>query len=85
MKLQGQVTEVRGRSDEQCAAIETLAGKVAATGSQVAELEKRIAANATVRDVVPPEMIRRVWLGAFAVAFGVVALVAVAGWTWLGR
>lgn len=43
------LAEVRGRGDEQRAAIEALAGKVAVVGSQVAELEQRIIAIATVR------------------------------------
>lgn len=72
------LAETRGRSDEQRAAIETLAGKVATVGAEMAELEKRITANADARQAVPPDMIRRIWARAFAVAFVVAGVLAAA-------
>jgi hypothetical protein len=74
------LAEMRGRSDEQRAVIEQLAGKVAAVGADVVELEKRSVASTTIRESVPPEVLRRVWLRAFAVAFAVVGALAVAAW-----
>ena len=77
------VAEMRGRSDEQRTAIEQLAGKVAAVGADVVELEKRTAASTTVQKGVPPEVLRRVWLRAFAVAFVVVGALAAGAWVLL--
>lgn len=77
------VVEMRGRSDEQRAAIEQLAGKVAAVSADIVELEKRSAADAGMRSTVPPEMLRRVWLRAFLVAFAVVGAIAAAAWVLL--
>ena len=74
------VAEMRGRSDEQRAAIEQLAGKVAGVSADIVELEKRSVASTTMRESVPPEVLRRVWLRAFAVAFVVVGALAVAAW-----
>jgi hypothetical protein len=77
------VAEIRGRSDEQRAAIEQLAGKVAGVSADIVELEKRSAASTTTRESVPPEVLRRVWLRAFGVAFVVVGVLAVAAWALL--
>ncbi len=77
------VAEMRGRSDEQRTAIEQLAGKVAAVGADVVELEKRTAATTTIQKGVPPDVLRRVWLRAFVVAFVVVGALAVAAWVLL--
>lgn len=77
------VAEMRGRSDEQRTAIEQLAGKVAAVGADVVELEKRTAASTTVQKGVPPEVLRRVWLRAFVVAFVVVGALAAGAWVLL--
>lgn len=77
------VAEMRGRSDEQRAAIEQLAGKVAAVGADVVELEKRSVVDATMRASVPPEVLRRVWLRAFSVAFVVVGALAAGAWVLL--
>jgi len=77
------LAEMRGRSDEQRAAIEHLAGKVAAVSGDIVELEKRSAANTTIQESVPPQVLRRVWLRAFAVAFVVVGALAAAAWVLL--
>lgn len=77
------LAEMRGRSDEQRAAIEQLAGKVAGVSADVAELEKRSAATTTMREGVSPDVLRRVWLRAFAVAFAVVGALAAAVWVLL--
>jgi hypothetical protein len=77
------IAEMRGRSDEQRAAIEQLAAKLAGVSADIVELEKRSAASTTTRESVPPEMLRRVWLRAFAVAFAVVGALAVAAWVLL--
>lgn len=74
------LAEMRGRSDEQRAAIEQLAGKVAAVSADIVELEQRSAAHTTIRESVTPQMLRRLWLRAFAVAFAVVGTIAVAAW-----
>lgn len=74
------LAEMRGRSDEQRTAIEQLAGKVAGLSADIVELEKRTVASATIRGTVPPEILRRVWLRAFVVAFVVVGALAVAAW-----
>ena len=77
------VAEMRGRSDEQRTAIEQLAGKVAAVGADVVELEKRTAVSTAVQKSVPPDVLRRVWLRAFVVAFAVVGALAVGVWVLL--
>lgn len=77
------LAEMRGRSDEQRAALEQLAGKVAGMSADIVELEKRSVADTTIRNSVPPEVLRRVWLRAFAVAFAVVGAFAVAAWVML--
>ncbi len=77
------VAEMRGRSDEQRTAIEQLAGKVAAVGADVVELEKRTAASTTIQKAVPPDVLRRVWLRAFVVAFVVVGALAAGAWVLL--
>ncbi len=79
------LAEMRGRSDEQRTAIEQLAGKVAGVSADVAELEKRSVASTTIREGVPPQILRRVWLRAFAVAFAVVGGLAVAAWVVLRK
>lgn len=77
------VAEMRGRSDEQRTAIEQLAGKVAGVSADIVELEKRSGAHTTSRESVSPEVLRRVWLRAFAVAFVVVGALAAAVWVLL--
>ncbi len=74
------LAEMRGRSDEQRAAIEQLAGKVAVVSGDIVELEKRSVVDATMRQGVPPEVLRRVWLRAFGAAFAVVGSIAAAAW-----
>ena len=74
------LAEMRGRSDEQRAAIEQLAGKIAGVSADIVELEKRTVANPTIRQSVPPEILRRVWLRAFVVAFLVVGALAATAW-----
>ncbi len=78
------LAETRGRSDEQRAAIEALAGKMAGVSADVAELEKRLVADTTTRQGVPPDALRRVWLRAFGVSVLVVGTVAAAA-LWLLR
>ncbi len=77
------VAEMRGRSDEQRAAIEQLAGKVAGVSADIVELEKRSAVDAAMRERVSPEVLRRVWLRAFLVAFAVVGALAATAWVLL--
>jgi len=79
------VAEMRGRSDEQRAAIEQLAGKVAGVSADIVELEKRSAVSTTMREGVPPDVLRRVWLRAFVVAFAVASAVigALAAAVWV--
>jgi hypothetical protein len=79
------LAEVRGRSDEQRAAIERLAGTVAVVSATVAELEKRTVADTTMQKSVPPQVLRRVWVRAFAVALLVVGAATVAAWMLLRR
>lgn len=76
------LAEVRGRGDEQRAAIETLAGKVAIVGANVAELEQRIAGFATVREYGTPE--RRPWLKVKVIWLASVAAVLATA-TWMLR
>ena len=77
------LAEMRGRSDEQRAAIEQLAGKVAAVSADIVELDKRSAAHTTMRESVTPQVLRRVWLRSFVVAFAVVGALAATVWVLL--
>lgn len=79
------VAEVQGRSDEQRRVIETLAGKVAVMAADLAALDKRIAANTEMRSDVTPDVLRRVWIRAFATAIVIVGAVAAVGVFWMLR
>jgi hypothetical protein len=67
------LVEVRGRSEEQRAVIEHLAGQVAVQTRAIEELEKAVAKGATAQLNVPPEVLRRIWVRALSIAVCITA------------
>jgi len=79
------LVEIRGRSDEQRAAIEQMAGQIAINTGTIEELERRLAqprSGPVETDLRP--VIRKIWLRAFLTCLAVVGTAAGVG-LWLLR
>lgn len=74
------IAEMRGRSDEQRAALEGLAGQIAAMAADIRELEARVAEIAAKPGTLPPIAIQHLGLRAIAPVVIAVALIATAVW-----
>lgn len=77
------LVEVRGRSEEQRAALEHLAGKVAIATRSIEELEKKVGGTSTPSSSIPPPLIRTIWLRAFAISATVCLLLSILLIYWL--
>ncbi|MBA4131672.1 MAG: hypothetical protein C0519_09630 [Hyphomicrobium sp.] len=70
------LVEVRGRSDEQRAALEYLAGQVAIATRSVEELEKKVASGERATTAPAASLIRSIWLRAFVISATLCALIS---------
>jgi hypothetical protein len=70
------LSEVRGRSDEQRAAIEHLAGQVAIQTNAIEELERQVAGSAAGQGGIDRATLRSIWLRAIVISMVVVGVIA---------